>query len=81
MGNLDQIVPNLCNFISHDPLWGTIGRYLLHLNYQEIPFWGKVGSLCPSWTKILQPYMSWSDPRFFLKSFFMKVHNKLTKGI
>ena len=42
MGNLDQIVPNLCNFISHDPLWGTIGRYLLHLNYQEILFGEKL---------------------------------------
>ena len=34
MGNLDQIAPNLYNFISYDPLkgylrnvkWGTIGR-------------------------------------------------------
>ena len=38
MGNLNQIAPNLCNFISHDPLY----RYLRNVKcYNGVQLAGK----------------------------------------
>ena len=86
MGNLDQFAPNYATLYLmiyfkdiSDMLSriGTIGVQLVEKSYlwiyREIPSCGKFGNLDPSWTNIMQPYISWFDLRIYLKILIMIV--------